>query len=66
MASGRDAVKLNDQEVQDLLAENLKVQVASNGYDGVPHLTCAAGDERTRGANVTAAAEARHHGRCVD
>ena len=39
MASGRDAVKLNDQEVQDLLAENLKVQVASNGYDGVPHLT---------------------------
>lgn len=39
MASGRDAVKLNDQEVQDLLAESLKVQVASNGYDGVPHLT---------------------------
>jgi nitroimidazol reductase NimA-like FMN-containing flavoprotein (pyridoxamine 5'-phosphate oxidase superfamily) len=39
VASGRDAVKLNDQEVQDLLAENLKVQVASNGYDGVPHLT---------------------------
>jgi nitroimidazol reductase NimA-like FMN-containing flavoprotein (pyridoxamine 5'-phosphate oxidase superfamily) len=39
VASGREAVKLNDQEVQDLLAENLKVQVASNGYDGVPHLT---------------------------
>ena len=39
MASGRDAVKLSDQEVQDLLGENLKVQVASNGHDGVPHLT---------------------------
>jgi nitroimidazol reductase NimA-like FMN-containing flavoprotein (pyridoxamine 5'-phosphate oxidase superfamily) len=39
VASGREAVKLNDQEVQDLLAENLKVQVASSGYDGVPHLT---------------------------
>jgi nitroimidazol reductase NimA-like FMN-containing flavoprotein (pyridoxamine 5'-phosphate oxidase superfamily) len=39
VASGRDAVKLTDQEVQDLLGENLKVQVASNGQDGVPHLT---------------------------
>jgi nitroimidazol reductase NimA-like FMN-containing flavoprotein (pyridoxamine 5'-phosphate oxidase superfamily) len=39
VASGREAVKLNDQEVQDLLAENRKVQVASSGYDGVPHLT---------------------------
>jgi nitroimidazol reductase NimA-like FMN-containing flavoprotein (pyridoxamine 5'-phosphate oxidase superfamily) len=39
MASGRDAVKLTDDEVQALLAENLKVQVASNGPDGVPHLT---------------------------
>jgi PPOX class probable F420-dependent enzyme len=39
MSSGRDAVKLTDREVQDLLAENLKVQVASNGPDGVPHLT---------------------------
>ena len=37
--SGRDAVKLTEQEVQDLLSENLKVQVASNGPDGVPHLT---------------------------
>ncbi|MEZ0580795.1 pyridoxamine 5'-phosphate oxidase family protein [Nocardioides sp. MH1] len=39
MASGRDAVKLTDAEVQELLGENLKVQVASNGPDGVPHLT---------------------------
>jgi PPOX class probable F420-dependent enzyme len=39
MASGRDAVKLTEQEVQDLLAENIKVQVASNGHDGVPHLS---------------------------
>ena len=38
-ASGRDAVKLTDDEVQQLLGENLKVQVASNGPDGVPHLT---------------------------
>jgi PPOX class probable F420-dependent enzyme len=39
MASGREAVKLTDDEVQAALAENLKVQVASNGPDGVPHLT---------------------------
>jgi PPOX class probable F420-dependent enzyme len=39
MPGGRDAVKLSDDEVQALLAENLKVQVASNGPDGVPHLT---------------------------
>ena len=39
MASGRDAVTLSPDEVQGLLAENLKVQVASNGHDGFPHLT---------------------------
>ena len=39
MASGRDAVRLSEDEVQQLLAENLKVQVASNGHDGFPHLT---------------------------
>jgi PPOX class probable F420-dependent enzyme len=39
MASGRDAVKLTDDEVRAVLGENLKVQVASNGPDGVPHLT---------------------------
>ena len=37
--SGRDAVRLTDEEVQALLAENLKVQVASIGPDGVPHLS---------------------------
>ncbi|HJQ04872.1 MAG TPA: pyridoxamine 5'-phosphate oxidase family protein [Nocardioides sp.] len=39
MASGRDSVRLDEDEVQQLLGENLKVQVASNGHDGFPHLT---------------------------
>lgn len=39
MAGNRDAVKLNDEEIAAMLAENLKVQVASNGPEGVPHLT---------------------------
>jgi PPOX class probable F420-dependent enzyme len=39
MSSGRDAIKLTEEETQALLGENLKVQVASNGHDGVPHLT---------------------------
>ena len=39
MSKGRDAVKLTDQEVDDLLADNLKVQVASVGPDGAPHLS---------------------------
>lgn len=39
MPSGRDAVRLTEEETQALLADNLKVQVASNGPDGVPHLT---------------------------
>ena len=38
MAGNRDAVKMSDDEVQALLGENLKVQVASNGHDWVPHL----------------------------
>jgi PPOX class probable F420-dependent enzyme len=38
-SGGRDAVKMSDQEVSDLLAENLKVQVASIGPDGSPHLS---------------------------
>ena len=37
--SGRDEVKMNDQEVTDFLADNIKVQVASLGPDGAPHLT---------------------------
>ncbi len=39
MSSGRDQVKLSEEEVQGLLGENLKVQVAANGRDGFPHLT---------------------------
>jgi hypothetical protein len=39
MAGNRDAVKISDEEVAVMLADNLKVQVASNGHDGVPHLT---------------------------
>lgn len=39
MASGRDGVRMSDAEVQALLAENLKVQIACNGHDGVPHLS---------------------------
>ncbi len=36
---GRDEVKMSDQEVTDFLADNIKVQVASLGPDGAPHLT---------------------------
>ena len=39
MSKGRDAVKLTEQEIQGLLEENLKVQIASIGPDGVPHLS---------------------------
>lgn len=39
MSSGRDQVKLTDDEVEQLLKENMKVQVAANGRDGFPHLT---------------------------
>ncbi|MCW2792416.1 MAG: pyridoxamine 5-phosphate oxidase [Nocardioides sp.] len=37
--SGRDAVKMSEQEVSDFLHANLKVQVASVGKDGAPHLS---------------------------
>jgi PPOX class probable F420-dependent enzyme len=37
--SSRDAVRMDDGEVAAFLAENLKVQVATTGRDGVPHLT---------------------------
>ena len=37
--SGRSAVTMNDAEIAELLDENLKVQVASIGPDGAPHLT---------------------------
>jgi PPOX class probable F420-dependent enzyme len=36
---GRDAVRMSDREVADFLEDNLKVQVASIGRDGAPHLT---------------------------
>lgn len=39
MSSGRDQVRLSEEEVQALLEENLKVQVAANGHQGYPHLT---------------------------
>ena len=36
---GRDGVRMSPEEVADFLAGQLKVQVASNGPDGTPHLT---------------------------
>jgi PPOX class probable F420-dependent enzyme len=37
--SSRDAVKMTDEELDEFLAANLKVQVATVGPDGQPHLT---------------------------
>jgi PPOX class probable F420-dependent enzyme len=39
VASGRDAVKLTDEELADFLESNMKVQVATIGPDGTPHLS---------------------------
>jgi nitroimidazol reductase NimA-like FMN-containing flavoprotein (pyridoxamine 5'-phosphate oxidase superfamily) len=39
MGGGRDGVKMSEDEVEALLGENLKVQIACNGHDGVPHLS---------------------------
>ena len=39
MAGGRDAVKMTDAEVEEFLRSNLKVQVASLGKEGEPHLS---------------------------
>ena len=39
MAGGRDAVKMTVAEIEDFLASNLKVQVASLGKEGEPHLS---------------------------
>ncbi len=39
MSAGREKVRLTEAEVQGLLEENIKVQVAANGHDGHPHLT---------------------------
>jgi len=38
MPSGRDSVRLTDEELEDFLGSNIKVQVATNGPDGHPHL----------------------------
>ncbi len=35
----RDSVKMTDSEVEDYLSDNNKVQVATIGPDGAPHLT---------------------------
>ena len=39
MAAGRDAVRLTDAELGAFLAAQMKVQVATVGPDGAPHLT---------------------------
>jgi len=39
MAAGRDAVRLDEQELAQFLADQMKVQVATIGADGAPHLT---------------------------
>jgi len=39
MASGRNAVQMTDEEFTDFLAANMKVQVATIGPEGEPHLT---------------------------
>ena len=39
MAGGRDAVKMTDDEIEAFLDANLKVQVATVGKAGEPHLT---------------------------
>lgn len=39
MAAGRDAVRLDEREVAQFLADHMKVQVATIGPDGAPHLT---------------------------
>jgi PPOX class probable F420-dependent enzyme len=39
MAGGRASVAMDAVEVQELLEENMKVQVATIGPDGSPHLT---------------------------
>lgn len=39
IAKGRQAVRLTDEEVETFLADHQKVQVATIGPDGSPHLT---------------------------
>ena len=39
MASGRNAVTMSDDEIEQFLLDNMKVQIATIGPDGTPHLT---------------------------
>ena len=39
MSSGRDAVRMSEGEIAEFLASKDKVQVATIGPDGAPHLT---------------------------
>ena len=39
MASGRNAVTMSDSEIEQFLTDNMKVQIATIGPDGTPHLT---------------------------
>ncbi|GAA1912387.1 pyridoxamine 5'-phosphate oxidase family protein [Nocardioides marmoribigeumensis] len=39
MSRSRQAVAMSEQEVQDFLGAHIKVQVATVGKDGAPHLT---------------------------
>lgn len=39
MAAGRQSVQLTDAETAEFLASSMKVQVATLGRDGAPHLT---------------------------
>jgi PPOX class probable F420-dependent enzyme len=39
MASGRNAVQMSEEEIQQFLVDNMKVQIATIGPDGTPHLT---------------------------
>lgn len=39
MSAGRKAIEMSDAEIESFLSENAKVQVATVGKDGAPHLT---------------------------
>jgi PPOX class probable F420-dependent enzyme len=39
MPSGRNAVQMSEQEIEQFLLDNMKVQIATIGPDGTPHLT---------------------------
>ena len=39
MASSRSSVKMSDEEIEQFLLADMKVQIATIGPDGAPHLT---------------------------